>query len=66
LLEELHLPALIIHGSSDPLIPVGAGRATAKAIPGAKYIEIPGMGHDLPRQMYGRFSDALAELAGRT
>jgi hypothetical protein len=33
--------------------------ATARAIPGADLVAIPGMGHDLPRQLWPRFTDAL-------
>ena len=46
-LQQLDLPALVIHGTEDPLIDVSGGRATAAAIPGARLIEIAGMGHDI-------------------
>ena len=47
-LRTLDLPALVIHGTADPLVrPVG-GRETARAIPGARLRMIEGMGHDLP------------------
>jgi pimeloyl-ACP methyl ester carboxylesterase len=64
LLEKLDLPALVIHGSDDPLIPIAAGRATAQAIPGSRFIEVPGMGHDLPKPLFNRFSREIAETAG--
>ena len=38
----------MIHGEDDPLIVLSGGEATAAAIPGAKLVKIPGMGHDLP------------------
>jgi pimeloyl-ACP methyl ester carboxylesterase len=53
-------PALVIHGVEDPLIPVGAGRATARAIPGAWWLPIAGMGHDMPRAIWPRLVDAVA------
>jgi pimeloyl-ACP methyl ester carboxylesterase len=59
-LRGLDVPAVVIHGESDPLVPVRAGIATAKAIPGAELITIPGMGHDLPKQLWPRFVDAIA------
>ena len=48
-LRRLTIPATVIHGSDDKLVRPSGGRATAKAIPGAKLLEIKGMGHGLPR-----------------
>ena len=42
------LPVLVVHGDADPLFPVEHGRALAAAIPGARLLEIAGMGHQLP------------------
>jgi pimeloyl-ACP methyl ester carboxylesterase len=47
-LGALRVPALVVHGQDDPLIDVSGGRATAQAIPGARLLEVPGMGHELP------------------
>jgi pimeloyl-ACP methyl ester carboxylesterase len=47
-LRHLSVPALVIHGADDPLLPVDCGKDTAAAIPGSELIVIPGMGHDLP------------------
>jgi pimeloyl-ACP methyl ester carboxylesterase len=47
-LREIDLPALVIHGSRDALIAPSGGRRTAELIPGARYVEIEGMGHDYP------------------
>ncbi len=47
-LASLKMPAPVIHGTDDPLVPVEAGRETAKCIPGAQLKVIDGMGHDLP------------------
>ena len=47
-LKKLAVPTLVLHGTADTLIPCEAGRHTAKCIPGAKYREIEGWGHDLP------------------
>ena len=51
--------------SEDPLIPVRAGRATAKALRRAHYLEMPGMGHDLPAPLFTRFADEIAAVAAR-
>jgi pimeloyl-ACP methyl ester carboxylesterase len=51
-LAQVTVPALVIHGDADPLIrPVG-GRATARALPDARLVIYPGMGHDLARELW--------------
>jgi pimeloyl-ACP methyl ester carboxylesterase len=64
-LANVHVPTLVIHGEADPLITVSGGEATARAIPGAKLMKLPGMGHDLPRQLWPQFVDAIAANAAR-
>jgi pimeloyl-ACP methyl ester carboxylesterase len=65
LLRQIKAPTVVIHGTKDKLVRPSGGRATAKAIPGAKLIEIDGMGHDLPRPAWPRIIDAIAENAAR-
>ena len=48
-LKGLKLPALVLHGTADTLLPCAHGRQIAECIPGAEYHEIEGWGHDLPR-----------------
>jgi pimeloyl-ACP methyl ester carboxylesterase len=48
-LARLKVPALIIHGTSDPMIPIAHGQKCARVIPGAQTLWVEGMGHDLPR-----------------
>ena len=48
LLRKIAAPTLVIHGAEDPLVPVEAGRDTARHIAGAQLMVIEGMGHDLP------------------
>jgi pimeloyl-ACP methyl ester carboxylesterase len=60
--EGLHgvtIPFLVIHGEADPLVQPSGGAATAAAVPGAKLITIPGMGHDLPTELIGQIVDAI-------
>jgi pimeloyl-ACP methyl ester carboxylesterase len=64
-LRRLDLPAVVIHGTADRLVHPSGGRATARAIPGAKLVMIHGMGHDLPRGAWPRIIDAIAENAAR-
>jgi pimeloyl-ACP methyl ester carboxylesterase len=61
----LDVPTVVIHGEADPLIPLRAGIATAKAIPNAELIRIPGMGHDMPEALWPTFVDAIARNAER-
>jgi pimeloyl-ACP methyl ester carboxylesterase len=64
-LRRLDVPALVIHGTADRLVHPSGGRATAKAIPGARLLLIEGMGHDLPRDAWRQIVDAIAANAAR-
>jgi len=50
-LANVKIPTLVIHGDIDPLVPVEAGKDTAKSIPGAKLVIIEGMGHSFPTEV---------------
>jgi pimeloyl-ACP methyl ester carboxylesterase len=65
-LHELNVPATVIHGAEDRLVRPSGGRGTAKAIPGARLVMIPGMGHGLPRGAWPTIIDAIAGTATRT
>ncbi|MEM7409273.1 MAG: alpha/beta fold hydrolase [Myxococcota bacterium] len=54
-------PTLVIHGTADPLVPVACGRDIADKVPGARWLEIEGMGHDVPVALCGRIADAISE-----
>jgi pimeloyl-ACP methyl ester carboxylesterase len=64
-LRKLAVPTTVIHGRDDPLVPFRGGRATAAAIPDARLIAVPGMGHDLPREVWPQLVDAVVETAAR-
>jgi len=64
-LRELHVPAAVIHGSADKMVHVSGGRATAAAIADAELVLVDGMGHDLPRELYGTFVDVIRRTADR-
>jgi pimeloyl-ACP methyl ester carboxylesterase len=64
-LRNLDLPALVIHGKNDLLVNPSGGRATAKAIPGARLRLIEGMGHDLPRALWPILAEEIAANAAR-
>lgn len=42
------VPTTVVHGESDPLIPVRNGMRLAQLIPGARYLELEGVGHLVP------------------
>ena len=65
MLRTITAPTLVIHGTEDRLVRPSGGRATKRAIPGARLMEIEGMGHDLPRGAWPQILDAIAENAGR-
>ena len=60
-LAAVRVPTTVIHGDADPLVDVSGGRATADAIPGARLVILPGMGHDLPRELWPQIIDAIVE-----
>jgi pimeloyl-ACP methyl ester carboxylesterase len=64
-LRDVKAPTLVIHGTDDRLVGLSGGRATAKAISGAKLLKIKGMGHDLPRAAWARIIDAIVENTRR-
>jgi len=64
-LRGVGVPALVIHGADDPLVPLACGVDTADAIPRAERLIIEGMGHDLPRAAWPRIVDAIAALTAR-
>jgi pimeloyl-ACP methyl ester carboxylesterase len=60
-LGSVSVPTLVIHGADDPLVDPSGGRATAAAVPGAKLTIVPGMGHDLPPELYEEVVGSLVE-----
>ncbi len=62
-LRSLSVPTLVVHGEDDPLVQVAGGRATAEAVPDAQLLVIPGMGHNLPRELWPQILDALQSHA---
>ena len=58
-LKAVTTPTLVVHGEADPLINVSGGHATAAAIPDSILRTYPGMGHDLPRELWDSFIDEV-------
>lgn len=59
-LARVTAPALVVHGSADPLVPRRGGIATARALPNAELLLVEGMGHDLPRGAWPTILDGIA------
>ena len=61
------IASLVLHGSRDTLIHPSGGRHTAEIIPGARYHEIEGMGHDYPPAAWPEWvrtwADFVAEVS---
>jgi len=64
-LGTLDLPALVIHGTADPILPYPHGVALAAAVPGARLLTLEGAGHDLAPEDWPAILDGFAETAGR-
>jgi pimeloyl-ACP methyl ester carboxylesterase len=62
-LSGVRVPALVIGGVEDVLVPVENARMIAAALPNARLIVFEGMGHDLPKRVWPQVADAIAELA---
>ncbi|MBX3314229.1 MAG: alpha/beta hydrolase [Actinobacteria bacterium] len=62
-LRGVKVPTLVIHGAEDPLVPVRAARAIARAVPDARLEIVEGMGHDAPVGLWPHLVDLLAEHA---
>lgn len=61
-LGTITAPTLVIHGTEDPILPFDHGEALARSIPGARLLEMPGVGHEIPEGEFERVIGALLEL----
>lgn len=59
LLASVTAPTLVVHGLVDPLVKPSGGIATVKAVPGARLLFLPDMGHDLPESRLLEIRDAI-------
>jgi len=61
-LKTVRTPTLIIHGDCDTVTPPAHGQDTAAAIPGARLVMIPGLGHGLACPgLWERIVSAIAD-----
>jgi pimeloyl-ACP methyl ester carboxylesterase len=64
-LTNVRVPALVVHGSVDPLVRVRAAHRLADALPSAELLVIEGMGHDVPRMAWPQIVSAIERTAER-
>ncbi|MEP6782477.1 MAG: alpha/beta fold hydrolase [Acidobacteriota bacterium] len=64
LLAQVKVPALVITGEEDEMIPVEESRRMASAIPGATLVIIPGAGHLANLEQPDAFNTALSAFLG--
>ena len=64
-LRTIRAPTVVIHGTRDPLIRPVAGRSVAEAIPGARWVPVPQLGHDLPPEVWPLVAGELVANARR-
>ncbi|GER18111.1 alpha/beta fold hydrolase [Variovorax boronicumulans] len=62
-LARIRRPTLVLHGDADALVPIACGRDSAQRIPGATFISVPGMGHDLPPEVCTILAHHIAPFA---
>jgi pimeloyl-ACP methyl ester carboxylesterase len=64
-LARLDLPALVIHGRQDRLVPFDGGQRTAELIAGADFLAFDDMAHDMPQVHWTAAIDAITALTDR-
>lgn len=61
LLKTISVPTTVIHGVDDALIPIAHGEDTANLIPGAQFVPVPGMGHNIPEGLVPAFVSIVSK-----
>jgi pimeloyl-ACP methyl ester carboxylesterase len=60
--ERIDARALVIHGDADLIVPVENGRMLAARLPNARYVGLPGRGHNLPLEEPDTFNSLVLEF----
>ena len=63
-LSSITAPTLVIAGEADPLIKCSGGRDTPDRIPGARFVSYPGMGHNLPEELWPDIIEEVLAVTG--
>ena len=59
LLKTIKMPAMVIHGTDDPLVSLACGKDVADHIPGSHFEAVTGMGHDLSPALCARLAQMI-------
>jgi pimeloyl-ACP methyl ester carboxylesterase len=62
-LGGLDVPTLVVHGTEDPVFPLGHGQALAREIPGAELLTLEGGGHELARRDWDVVVPAILRIS---
>ncbi|GAB6927865.1 alpha/beta hydrolase [Paenibacillus sp. JCM 10914] len=60
-IADIHVPALIVHGTEDPIIPYPHGLALADTIPNAVLLTLEGSGHEIHPAEWDSVIDAIIQ-----
>jgi pimeloyl-ACP methyl ester carboxylesterase len=63
-LSSIQVPALVIHGTADPMFPLEHGRALVDEIPGAELLVLEGAGHGVVRTDWETIARAIIRHTG--
>ena len=62
-LRRIACPTVVVHGDHDRLMPVGNGMRLSRLVPGAEYVELPGVGHLVPMEAPERLVAIVDQLS---
>jgi pimeloyl-ACP methyl ester carboxylesterase len=62
-LRTVTVPTLVMHGDVDNLIDISGGVRTAESVPGARFVVLEGMGHDLSPFYWNQLVEEIATHA---
>ena len=60
-LHEIKVPALIIHGTEDAILPLDHGIAVADGITDSKRMIMEGVGHEIPEELLPEIVSEIVE-----
>jgi len=58
-LRRVEVPALVVAGDRDPVLPIPQAVALARQLPDARLFVVPGCGHEVPAKRSGLFTEGL-------
>ncbi|MFC9842780.1 alpha/beta fold hydrolase [Streptomyces sp. NPDC060223] len=65
-LSSITVPTLVIHGTADPMFPLGHGEALAQQIPGGTLLALRNAGHGVERADWPTIVPAILEHTAKT